>query len=291
MVIIFKLNLTKILNNNVILFLIRILLERKWKISKFKPSFFSTQTLKKKIVTLLPFHMTPIIYIYIHTHIQYLLLDLIYQHSIATLTCVTGFILERVDHMNVFSLMFLTFAARFFLYSIIRNPIWVLPVELLNGITYALTYSAAISYAAILAPPGAEGTLQGVVGTAQMGIGLRFNSIIRTDSVWKCFWVRGYLKICMPLFQDQTQANADRAFLANHTTMRQIICAGRMHQPEYLECVFLPNKRFGSIKCALIPTPRSLNVVLKVKYGDVQFVENDTRMARVYHWICKQDKP
>lgn len=83
----------------------------------------------------------------------------------------TDFILKRLSHMHVFSIMFLAFAVRFYLYSIITNPILVLPVELLNGITYALGYSTAISYAAQLAPVGAEGTLQGIVGMVLNGIG------------------------------------------------------------------------------------------------------------------------
>lgn len=83
-----------------------------------------------------------------------------------------------MDSMNAFSLMFFTFAVRFFLYSIIENPIWVLPVEFLNGITFALAYSAAILYAAQLAPPGAEGTLQGLVGLTYNGIGLSAISVI-----------------------------------------------------------------------------------------------------------------
>jgi len=59
----------------------------------------------------------------------------------------------------------------------------VLPVELLNGLTYALACSAAASYAADLAPVGAEGTLQGIVGTALLGIGMQF--IILNN---KIFW-------------------------------------------------------------------------------------------------------
>lgn len=85
----------------------------------------------------------------------------------------SGFILKRVDHMNIFSLMFFMFAVRFFLYSIIRNPILVLPVELMNGVTYALAYSALVSYADRIAPVGTEGTLQGIVGAAFSGIGIR----------------------------------------------------------------------------------------------------------------------
>jgi len=91
--------------------------------------------------------------------------------------------------MKVFSLMFFVFAVRFFLYSIITNPVYVLPVELLNGLTYALAYSAATSYVSELAPVGAEGTLQGILGTALLGIGMRFifenNKIFRLlSSVW-----------------------------------------------------------------------------------------------------------
>jgi len=50
----------------------------------------------------------------------------------------------------------------------------VLPVELLNGLTYALAYAAATSYSAEISPAGAEGTLQGIVATALMGIGKQF---------------------------------------------------------------------------------------------------------------------
>lgn len=82
-----------------------------------------------------------------------------------------GYVIKHIGHMNSFSLMFVGFAVRFFLYSIITNPVWVLPVEMLNGVTYALAYSAAASYAAQIAPPGAEGTLQALLGTALMGFG------------------------------------------------------------------------------------------------------------------------
>lgn len=64
------------------------------------------------------------------------------------------------------------YALIFFLYSIIENPVYVLPVEILSGIAFALFYSGAISYANLLTPAGAEGTFQGVVETAMTGIGL-----------------------------------------------------------------------------------------------------------------------
>lgn len=82
-----------------------------------------------------------------------------------------GHILKRVDHMTIFSLMFFTFTLIYSAYSVIKDPILALPVEILSGLTFAMSYSAAISYADRVTPVGAEGTLQGVVGTALSGIG------------------------------------------------------------------------------------------------------------------------
>ncbi|XP_015372474.1 PREDICTED: uncharacterized protein LOC107167801 [Diuraphis noxia] len=90
----------------------------------------------------------------------------------------SSYILKRVDHMTIFSIVFFTFTCIFSVYTIIENPLWALPVELMNGITFALSYSAAISYAALIAPTGAEGTLQGVVGTAYTGIGAPIGSFV-----------------------------------------------------------------------------------------------------------------
>lgn len=73
--------------------------------------------------------------------------------------------------MTAFSLAFFTIAVKFSLYTMVENPVWILPIELLHGLTYALPYSAAISYTAHIAPAGAEGLLQGIVGTVLMGIG------------------------------------------------------------------------------------------------------------------------
>ncbi|CAI6361482.1 unnamed protein product [Macrosiphum euphorbiae] len=90
----------------------------------------------------------------------------------------SSYILKRVEHTVILSIVFITFTFIFSLYTIIENPLWALPVELLNGITFGMSYSAAISYAALIAPDGAEGTLQGVVGTAYMGIGGPIGSIV-----------------------------------------------------------------------------------------------------------------
>ncbi|XP_026806833.1 major facilitator superfamily domain-containing protein 6-B-like isoform X1 [Rhopalosiphum maidis] len=90
----------------------------------------------------------------------------------------SSYILKRVNHMTIFSIVFFMFTCIFSVYTIIENPFWALPVELLNGMTFALSYSAATSYAALITPRGAEGTLQGVVGTAYTGIGAPIGSFV-----------------------------------------------------------------------------------------------------------------
>ncbi|XP_060853720.1 major facilitator superfamily domain-containing protein 6-like [Rhopalosiphum padi] len=88
----------------------------------------------------------------------------------------SGYILKRIGHMTAFSVAFAMFSIKFFLYSIIKDPLWVLPVELINGITFALAFVAGISYAAEVAPSGSAGTLQGLFGMAFHGIGISFGS-------------------------------------------------------------------------------------------------------------------
>lgn len=73
--------------------------------------------------------------------------------------------------MAAFSISFMIFTVRFFLYSIITDPLWVLPVELLNGLTFTLAFVAGISYAAKIAPVSSEGTVQGLFGMAFHGLG------------------------------------------------------------------------------------------------------------------------
>lgn len=68
--------------------------------------------------------------------------------------------------------MFFTFAIVFGLYGIIENPIWILPIEILNGSLFGLTFATALSYATHVTPVGSEGTLVGIVGTVMDGIGL-----------------------------------------------------------------------------------------------------------------------
>jgi len=76
------------------------------------------------------------------------------------------------------SLVLFGFSLRFILYSLLTNPWWVLPIELLNGVTFGIFYSTMASYASIVAPPGTEATLQGMVGAIFEGVGVSIGSLI-----------------------------------------------------------------------------------------------------------------
>lgn len=72
----------------------------------------------------------------------------------------SGWILKRVGHIHCMTLVLLGVGIRFMLYSVLVNPWWVLPIELMNGVTFGLFYATMASYASIVAPPGTEATVQ-----------------------------------------------------------------------------------------------------------------------------------
>lgn len=75
----------------------------------------------------------------------------------------SGWILKKIGHIHAMSLVLAGFALRFFLYSVLSNPWWVLPIELLNGVTFGMFHATMASYATVVAPPGAEATIQVII--------------------------------------------------------------------------------------------------------------------------------
>ncbi|CRL07194.1 CLUMA_CG020177, isoform A [Clunio marinus] len=91
---------------------------------------------------------------------------------------ISGRLLKKIGHVNAMNLVLFGFGVRFFFYSILKDPWLVLPVELLNGITFGIFYATMASYASIIAPVGTEATMQGLVGAVFEGIGVSTGSII-----------------------------------------------------------------------------------------------------------------
>ncbi|RZF36309.1 hypothetical protein LSTR_LSTR014573 [Laodelphax striatellus] len=91
---------------------------------------------------------------------------------------ISSWMLKKIGHVNAMSLVLFAFGVRFLLYSILVDVWWCLPIELLNGLTFGTFYATMASYASIIAPPGTEATIQGMVGAVFEGIGLSSGSFI-----------------------------------------------------------------------------------------------------------------
>jgi PPP family 3-phenylpropionic acid transporter len=59
---------------------------------------------------------------------------------------------------------------RLLAYSFIRNPLLVLPIQLLHGPTYAAMWVSGVSYAAKYAPRGMGTTAQGLFSGVLLGL-------------------------------------------------------------------------------------------------------------------------
>jgi PPP family 3-phenylpropionic acid transporter len=70
--------------------------------------------------------------------------------------------------MVIFSMSLLVL--RLLAYSFIRNPLLVLPIQLLHGPTYAAMWVSGVSYAAKNAPQGMGATAQGLFSGVLLGL-------------------------------------------------------------------------------------------------------------------------
>ncbi|XP_049886210.1 major facilitator superfamily domain-containing protein 6-B isoform X2 [Pectinophora gossypiella] len=90
----------------------------------------------------------------------------------------SGYILRKLGHVNMMSLVLFAFGVRFLLYSFLTNAWWVLPIEMLQGITFGMFYPTMTSYANVVSPPGTETTVQGLIGAIFEGVGTSLGSFI-----------------------------------------------------------------------------------------------------------------
>ncbi|KAL1117183.1 hypothetical protein AAG570_004510 [Ranatra chinensis] len=90
----------------------------------------------------------------------------------------SGWILKKIGHVNAMTLVLLSTGLRFLIYAVLVNPWWSLIIECINGFTFGIFYSTMTSYASIVAPPGTEATVQGLVGALFEGVGVSIGSFL-----------------------------------------------------------------------------------------------------------------
>ncbi|XP_060065589.1 major facilitator superfamily domain-containing protein 6-A-like [Ylistrum balloti] len=90
----------------------------------------------------------------------------------------SGYIIKKVSHLWCLYGVFAAYALRFFLYSVLSNAWFVLPIEVLHSITFGLMWATSTSYASIISPPGMSATIQGIIGGLHFGFGKGIGSIV-----------------------------------------------------------------------------------------------------------------
>ena len=73
-----------------------------------------------------------------------------------------GSLIKYVGQIRIMAVCLFSYGLSFTAYSLLSNPWWVLPVEVLNGVTYAASWSACTSYMAEAVSSDAVTTVQGL---------------------------------------------------------------------------------------------------------------------------------
>lgn len=88
----------------------------------------------------------------------------------------SGWLIKKLGHFNLVSLALLCHGVRFFFYSYLHNPWWILPIECLHGFTFGSFYAAMTSYGKLNSKPGTEATTQSILCTTFEALG-KYDSI------------------------------------------------------------------------------------------------------------------
>lgn len=83
----------------------------------------------------------------------------------------SGPIIKKIGHANVIFLGFVFYAIRLVGYSVIYNPWLCLIFEAMESITFGLSFTAAVTYAAKLSTTTTDATIQGLLGGFYFAIG------------------------------------------------------------------------------------------------------------------------
>lgn len=70
---------------------------------------------------------------------------------------------------------------RCLLISMVTNPYWILPIQLLHGLTFSLLWAAGVNYANEIAPQGLGASAQALMGVTLYNIGGGTGSVIGTQ--------------------------------------------------------------------------------------------------------------
>ena len=92
----------------------------------------------------------------------------------------TDTLMKILGHDGMFVLAMLAFCVRCYGYTLLTEETkwWILPLEALHGVTFALMWSAAVEFAKLKSPKGWDSTMQAILVTAWRCLGLGIGAAV-----------------------------------------------------------------------------------------------------------------
>ncbi|KAK2166338.1 hypothetical protein LSH36_40g20006 [Paralvinella palmiformis] len=82
-----------------------------------------------------------------------------------------GKVIKLLGYIGIMYLGLLGYTVRFCIYAVIRNPWWVLPAEVLQGITFSIVWVSMTAYTTMAVPSASLATIQGILHGVYFGLG------------------------------------------------------------------------------------------------------------------------
>ncbi|CAH3185243.1 unnamed protein product [Porites evermanni] len=104
------------------------------------------------------------------TPVLFSIILLIYCLAEVMMYFVSGYVVEAIGQQGMICLAFACYTARYLMYSYLRDPWLVIPMEMVQGITYGGVWSIAAVY--VNAPPEASHMVQSILHGSYWGLGM-----------------------------------------------------------------------------------------------------------------------
>ncbi|XP_071963287.1 major facilitator superfamily domain-containing protein 6-like [Antedon mediterranea] len=101
--------------------------------------------------------------------------------------------LERLGHINILTMALALYCCRFLMYALMKNPLWILPVEVIQGVSYFAVWNTLVSYTVNSFPIQFTATSITFVNAAVHNLGLGCGTLLsgflidRYNSTTTCF--------------------------------------------------------------------------------------------------------
>ncbi|EDO46692.1 predicted protein [Nematostella vectensis] len=110
------------------------------------------------------------------TPILFAVIIIVYSFAEVVMYFSSSFVVQKIGHQGTLSLALACYTARFLMYANLTDPWLVIPIELVQGLTYGGVWSIAPTYISV--PEEASSMIQNILQGAYWGVGMAAGSLI-----------------------------------------------------------------------------------------------------------------